>query len=145
MIKKTGLKVLWITCFFLLGSMIIAENSQAQQVEGIVTGNSSGDALPGVNISVKGTTIGTSSNAEGHFSLNVPSLSDTLMFSFIGFDTAEVPINGRSEINVTLQSSTIAGAEMVGVELGTKRKNKRDVTGCYFKYKWCGDRKNTSS
>lgn len=93
----------------------------AQQVSGTVTDASDESLLPGVNILVKGTTMGTSSNAEGSYTLNVPSLQDTLIFSFIGYESQEVPIQGRNEINVSLQLSTIAGEELVVVGYGTQR------------------------
>ncbi|MDR8393344.1 TonB-dependent receptor [Aliifodinibius sp. S!AR15-10] len=93
-----------------------------ETVEGVVTDAESGDVLPGVNISVKGTTRGTSSNGQGQYSLTVPSLNDTLMFSFIGYETTEVPINGRTNIDVTMQSQAIEGEELVVVGYGEKRK-----------------------
>lgn len=96
-------------------------------VQGQVTDAETGDAMPGVNISVKGTMIGTSSDAEGRYSLNVPSLSDTLVFSFIGYQTMEVPISGRTEVSIALQPQTIVGEELVVVGYGTQRKS--DLTG----------------
>src|SRR5699024_6129435 len=76
---------------------------------------------------VKGTTTGTSTGPEGTYELNVPSLQDTLVFSFIGYQTREVPINGRSAIDVSLQPEAITGEEMVVVGYGTQQKT--DVTG----------------
>lgn len=96
-------------------------------ITGQVTDAETNETLPGVNIVVKGTTTGTSSDANGEFDLNVPSLSDTLVFSFIGYESLEVPINGRTEINAALQSQAIAGDELVVVGYGTVRKT--DLTG----------------
>lgn len=91
-------------------------------VEGRVVDAQSGETLPGVNILVKGTSIGTSTNAEGHFVLTAPSANDTLIFSFIGYQRLEVPINGRTELNVQMQSQAVAGDEVVVVGFGTQEK-----------------------
>ncbi len=94
-----------------------------EMVTGSVTDAQSGETLPGVNVLVKGTTTGASTDNEGSFELNVESLQDTLVFSFVGYQTQEVPINGRTEINVVLQSQAIAGEELVVVGYGTERES----------------------
>ena len=96
-------------------------------LSGTVIDAGSGDPLPGVNIAVKGTTIGTSTGAQGTYELNVPSLNDTLLFSFIGYQTQEVPINGRTVIDVALQSQAIAGEELIVVGYGTQER--KAITG----------------
>ncbi len=98
-----------------------------ETISGTVTDGQSGETLPGVNILVKGTTTGTSTDSGGNFELTVPSLQDTLVVSFIGYQTNEVHINGRTEINIAMQSQTITGEEMVVVGYGTQRRS--DVTG----------------
>ncbi len=60
--------------------------AQETTVTGTVTDAESNETLPGVNIVVQGTTVGTSTDAEGSYSLTVPSLSDTLIFTFIGYE-----------------------------------------------------------
>src|SRR5690625_4013958 len=80
-----------------------------EQIKGVVTDGQSGETLPGVNVMVKGTTTGTSTGQQGSFTLTVESLQDTLIFSFVGYQTREVPIGGRSEINIALQPEAIAG------------------------------------
>lgn len=109
----------FLTCAFLF---ICQSEVLAQQVSGTVTDASDESTLPGVNILVKGTTTGTSSGADGNYTVNVPSLQDTLVFSFIGYQTQEIPIQGRTEINVSLQMSAISGEELVVVGYGTQRK-----------------------
>jgi TonB-linked SusC/RagA family outer membrane protein len=89
-----------------------AQNNETA-VSGTVTDANTGEALPAVNIGVKGTTTGTSTNTEGAYELTVSSLSDTLVFSFIGYQAQTVPINGRTNINVDLQTQTIKGDEVV--------------------------------
>lgn len=116
--------------YWATGNYIILVQKEVQksleQVQGTVTDASSGEPLPGVNVLIKGTTRGTSTGAEGGFELSVPSLQDTLVFSFIGYQTQQVPINGRTSINVGLQVETVAGDELVVVGYGTQEKG--DVT-----------------
>src|SRR5699024_868144 len=82
-------------------------------VSGTVTDGQNGETLPGVNIMVKGTTIGTSTDQNGNYELDVPSYQDTLVVSFVGYQRQEVPINGRQEVNIVLQAQAIAGEELV--------------------------------
>ncbi|MCW9706625.1 SusC/RagA family TonB-linked outer membrane protein [Fodinibius salsisoli] len=92
-----------------------------ETVEGTVT-DQTGETLPGVNVLVKGTTSGTSTDVRGTFELSVPSLQDTLVFSFIGYQTQEVPIAGRTTIDVALQPQAITGEEVVVVGYGRQEK-----------------------
>ncbi|MFH5834064.1 SusC/RagA family TonB-linked outer membrane protein [Halalkalibaculum sp. DA3122] len=98
-----------------------AEKVYIELVSGQVTDNA-GESLPGVNILVSGTTIGTTSDTDGNWELEVPSLQDTLVFSFVGFQTQVVPIEGRTEINVTLIPQTYSGEELVVVGYGTQTR-----------------------
>src|SRR5699024_2810726 len=83
--------------------------------------------LPGVNVMVKGTNTGTSTEEKGYYELNVPSLQDTLIFTFVGYERQEVPIAGRTEINIELAPKTVEGEEMVVVAFG--EQEKEDVIG----------------
>ncbi|HPF51319.1 MAG TPA: TonB-dependent receptor [Draconibacterium sp.] len=100
--------------------------SQNITVKGKVTDISSGEELPGVNVVVKGTTTGTITMADGTYSLEVPS-NGTLLFSFIGFTTQEIPVNGQTEINVGLVTEDTQLEEVVAIGYGTVKK--RDLTG----------------
>jgi len=100
---------------------------EQETIQGKVTDASSGETLPGVNVMVKGTTRGTSTDSKGHYELTVPSLQDTLIFSFIGYQKQEVPIDGQTVINAALNTQTISGKEMVVVGYGSQKKS--DVTG----------------
>lgn len=100
------------------------EVSVQEEVEGTVTDAETGESLPGVNIIVKGTTTGTTTDTDGNYQLTVPSPNDTLVFSFVGFQTREVPIDGRSEINVQLQPQTYSGDELVVVGYGEQRREE---------------------
>lgn len=96
-------------------------------VSGTVIDASTSETLPGVNILLKGTTRGTSTDSDGSYQMTASSASDTLIFTFIGYQTQEVPINGRTELDVSLQLSTIAGKEVVVVGYGTQRSE--NLTG----------------
>jgi TonB-dependent starch-binding outer membrane protein SusC len=80
-----------------------------------------GEGMPGVSISVKGTTTGTATDANGMFNMNVPS-DATLVFSFIGYVTEEVLVNNRSTINVQLLPDIKALSEVVVVGYGTQKR-----------------------
>ncbi len=113
--------LLLVTVSLLLGytSVGFAQNST---VNGTVSDAQSGETLPGVNILVEGTTTGTSTDSEGNFELTVESLQDTLVVSFIGYQTQDVPIQGQTEITIELQSQAITGEEMVVVGYGEQKK-----------------------
>lgn len=98
-----------------------------ERVTGQVTDAVTGETLPGVNIAVHGTTVGTTTDANGYYELSVSSLSDTLQFSFIGYTSQAVPINGRTTIDVELEPTTISGEELVVV--GYSAQQRRDMTG----------------
>ncbi len=86
-----------------------------------------GDALPGVNVLVKGTTKGTVTDAEGHFSISVDTGNEVLVFSFIGFVSQEIPLGGQTTVSVTMTADSETLSEVVVVGYGTQEK--KDVTG----------------
>jgi len=94
---------------------------QAQNISGKVAGDT-GESLPGVTILVKGTNVGTATDAEGNYSLQVPAGSNTLVVSFVGFQTQEIPISNRSSINIELATDAKALDEIIVVGYGTQRK-----------------------
>ncbi|MDF2186824.1 TonB-dependent receptor [Paraflavitalea sp. CAU 1676] len=95
------------------------------QVTGKVV-DSTGAPMVGVSVRVKGSNVGTSTNAEGNFSLTVPD-NAVLIFSSVGFEPQEVEVGTQTTINVTLQASRAALDQVVVVGYGTTRK--RDLTG----------------
>ena len=97
---------------------------QGVQVTGTVTGADDGSALPGVSVVVRGTTIGAVTDFEGNFEITVPDADATLMFSFVGMTTQEVAVEGRTTINVVLESSTTELDEVVVTALGMTRSEK---------------------
>lgn len=103
-----------------------SEAQQQKKVSGKIT-DSSGAPVPGVTVMVKGTTIGTVSDGTGKYSLpNVPE-EGTLQFTFIGMKTQEVPVAGKSTIDVKMVEETIGLDEVVAIGYGTMRK--QDLTG----------------
>ena len=113
----------------LLSLMVILAGAQlyAQKVTGKVV-DETNSPIPGANVVIKGTTNGVITNSEGSFTI-VPSnvQKDVIQFSFIGYDTKEVQINGQTVINVKMTSSTLQIEEVVAIGYGTVKK--RDVTG----------------
>ena len=95
-------------------------------VTGVVT-DEKGQPLPGVSVNVKGTTLGTVTNAEGRYTLNVRSANDILLFTYIGFASQEEPLAGKTTLNVTLVSASSNLNELVVVGYGTQKK--QNVTG----------------
>ena len=106
-----------------LASPAIAQNTT---VKGKVTDNA-GNAIPGVNIIVKGSTTGVTTDADGTYALEVPSDDAVLVFSFIGFETAEVAVNNRVSIDVILTENVNTLNEIVVIGYGTQRQEA--VTG----------------
>lgn len=98
-----------------------------ETVSGTVTNAETGEPIASVNIVVRGTNTGTTTNAEGHYSLQVSSLQDTLVFSFVGYESEVVPIGGRTEIDVQLQPTAIVAEELVVVGYGTEKR--QNLTG----------------
>ncbi|WP_229201330.1 SusC/RagA family TonB-linked outer membrane protein [Arcticibacterium luteifluviistationis] len=97
-----------------------------QTVSGTVK-DDTGETLPGVSIVVKGTTNGTTTDIDGSFTLNVPTKSSVLVFSFVGYLAQEVTVGNQSQINVNLKLDTQALDEVVVVGYGTAKK--KDLTG----------------
>ncbi|PZX51241.1 TonB-linked SusC/RagA family outer membrane protein [Algoriphagus ratkowskyi] len=112
-IPKFGLLIL----FILIGVSSYAQNT----VIGTVTDSATGEGLPGATVLVKGSTAGTVTDIEGKFSIDIAS-EGTLIMSFIGYTTKEVPINGRSIITVVLEEDIDVLSEVVVVGYGNQRR-----------------------
>jgi len=96
-------------------------NFQQRTVTGKVT-DTSGQPLPGVSIIIKGTTQGTVTDVNGEFSLSGITETSTLVFSFIGMTSKEIPAGNQTNINVTLESEVIGIEEVVAIGYGTRTK-----------------------
>lgn len=104
-------------------SAIVTVASAEVTVTGEVRGGN-GVTIPGVSILVKGTTLGTVTDVEGKYTVNVPDADAILVFSSIGYITQEVPVNGRTSINVTLVEDVQSLEEVVVVGYSTKRQSE---------------------
>ncbi len=109
---------------FFISSLAMVGMAQGQEVAGTVIDTDTGELLPGVNITIKGTDRGTSTNLDGEFSLSVPSLSETLIVSYIGYATQEIDINGRTQINIELQMRSETLDQLVVTALGISREQE---------------------
>lgn len=98
-------------------------NAQSKTVTGTVTSADDGTSLPGVNIIEKGTSNGTVSDSNGKYSIAVGENS-TLVFSFVGYTSQEVPVGGQTSINPTLQLDVQSLSEVVVVGYGTQEKKE---------------------
>lgn len=113
-----------VTCLCMI--TLIAQSGYSQiQVSGTVTDLVSGEALLGVNILIKGTGDGTITDEDGAYALNAPS-DGTLVLSFVGFKTLEVPIEGRNLIDVLLEPDAAQIDEVIVV--GYSSRNRQQVT-----------------
>lgn len=96
-------------------------------VSGTVTNAQSGDAIEGVAVLVKGTTVGMFTDANGKYSLEVPANSQTLVFTFVGMKRQEVAIGGRSTIDISMETDVLEIDEVVVTAFGIER-DKRSLT-----------------
>jgi TonB-linked SusC/RagA family outer membrane protein len=104
--------------------------AQGIQVKGVVTSADDGQPIPGVSVVVKGTTLGMITDINGSYSLNAQGNS-TLVFSFVGMKTQEIPVNMKTVINVVLATEQTDIDEVVVVGYGTQKKSL--VTGAISK------------
>src|SRR5690625_3366439 len=106
--------------------LFTASNLFAQQstITGTVIDAESGDALPGGNVVVQGTSTGTSTEGDGTYELTVSSDAEVLTFSFVGYEQLNEPINNRTSIDVELQPGIQAFEEMVVTAFGMEQEQK---------------------
>jgi hypothetical protein len=95
---------------------------QQIKVTGTITDMSNSQAMPGVNIQIKGSTVGAISDVNGKFTLTVTNPNATLVFSFIGYVTREIALDGQTTISVGLTSQVSQLSEVVVVGYGTQKK-----------------------
>ncbi len=110
-----------LALFVFLG---MALQAQGVQITGNVSSSEDGAPLPGVSVVVKGTTVGTVTDINGKYSISVPSNATTLVFSFVGMRTQEVPISGKTQIDVTLATDALNIDEVVVTAIGVSRQQK---------------------
>ncbi|MBE6275977.1 MAG: TonB-dependent receptor [Bacteroides sp.] len=117
-------KVLVLSAFFLMCTMAFAQ-------QGTVTGkviDDLGEPVIGANVIVKGTTTGVITDVDGNFSLTVKDLKkDVITVSFVGYNTVDEPLRGRTKVGIKLESSVINLGEVVAIGYGTQ--TRRQITG----------------
>ncbi|HEY3404006.1 MAG TPA: TonB-dependent receptor [Ohtaekwangia sp.] len=121
LVKTTSVRLLLL----ILMATPVVSFAQSKTVTGVVTDENS-EPLPGVSIVEKGTTNGTTTDADGRFSLQVPE-DATLVFSFIGMRPVEMPVGGQTTLSVAMQADMATLEEVVVVGYGTAKKS--DLTG----------------
>jgi len=115
--------------FFILVVLLIsvastyAQQPQRKEIKGTVT-NEKGEFLPGVSVVVKGTTVGTTTDKNGTFTLSVPGDAKILSVSFVGMEPQEISIGTLTQFNLTMVESAIGLEEVVVTALGLKREKK---------------------
>jgi TonB-linked SusC/RagA family outer membrane protein len=113
----------FLSIMFFMGSVLV--HAQTKKITGKVTSSEDGLPIPGVSVSVKGTTLGTITNVDGVFELTVPNDAQTLTFSFVGMETQDVSISGETNVSFVMKPATIAVGEiLVTGAFETKRAAK---------------------
>jgi TonB-linked SusC/RagA family outer membrane protein len=109
--------------FLLFFCAAVMARAQSKTVSGKVSAPDN-DALPGVNVLVKGTNIGTATKADGTYQVNVPAQGGTLVFSFIGYKSKEVEIGTQTTLNVSLEADLVNLSEVVVTANAIVREKK---------------------
>ncbi len=122
--KKNSVRIKIFLMLILFLAFSSTSFSQETKVNGIVTSADDGTGIPGVSVSVKGTTIGTITDVDGKYQISVGK-SSTLVFSFVGMKTIEENVESRTTINVVLKADAIGVDEVVVTALGIKKDAKK--------------------
>jgi TonB-linked SusC/RagA family outer membrane protein len=119
--RMRNLKTLLLLAFVLSALTGVA---QERQVSGRVIDLEVNEGLPGVNVVLKGTTIGTVTDLEGRFTLDISSGEDVLVFSSVGYTTQEIVVGNQSTINVNMAPDIKALEEIVVIGYGSQKENE---------------------
>jgi len=106
--------------------MLLSVGTMAQSLIGTVS-DAKGERMPGVSVALKGTTVGTATDGDGKFALTIPNSlynNAVLIVSFIGYNTLDVPVAGKSVLNITLEEGALNLNEVVVTALGIAREQK---------------------
>ncbi len=112
----------FLSIMFFMGTVFV--HAQTKTLTGTVTSDEDNQPIPGVSVSVKGTTLGTITNLEGEFELGVPQDAKTLVFSFIGMKNYELEIGNQTNFKVQMSADVIGINEVVVTALGIKKDKK---------------------
>ncbi|SEI56190.1 TonB-linked outer membrane protein, SusC/RagA family [Dyadobacter sp. SG02] len=128
-VNRSGgiMRIILLNLLLLISLCANAGAPADRKITGKVTDPKDSSPLPGVNVLIKGTGVGTSTDADGNYQINVPNESSVLVFSFVGFTSQEITVGNQSVIDVKLGSDAKALNEVVVIGYGTVRKS--DLTG----------------
>ena len=132
-IIKITVNIFLLTMAIIIGlsnPILAQENRQQKSISGKVN-DSFGDFLPGVTVVVKGTNTGVITDSDGNFTLPKVPADAVLIFSFVGMKIQEIPVAGKSSINVTMEEDAVEVEEAIAIGYGTKLKG--EVTGSVSK------------
>ena len=118
-------KIFFVGIVFMLFSQTVF--AQQITVSGKVTSGDTSELLPFVNVSVEGTTIGTTTDIDGKYTLKVPEGNVSLKFSFVGFKEQIVPVNGKQTLDVVMYEATESLDEVIVIGYGVQKKS--DLSG----------------
>lgn len=117
-------KVLLLSLILAFLIPVLGYTQGARTVTGKVTDQATGQSLPGVAVLVKGTTVGTTTDAQGNYSINVPANQNTLVYRYIGYTDVERSIGNATSINVSMGVDTKELSEVVVTAFGIEREEK---------------------
>lgn len=106
--------------------VFMAQNQESKTIVGKVT-DAKGEPMPGVTISIKGTSKGTITDIDGVYKIKIDSESSVLVFSFIGFVSQEILVGSKRAIDIEMAETTIGLGEVIAIGYGTQKK--RDIIG----------------
>ncbi|HBK88580.1 MAG: von Willebrand factor type A domain-containing protein [Cyclobacteriaceae bacterium] len=119
------MKKIWLLLILILVAGVSLISAQTRTISGRITADEDGSPLPGVIVTVKGTSIRVHSDAQGKYAIQVPvGKNATLVFSFTGMTTVEVPTDIRNEINVVMKMDVHALSEVIVTAQGIAREEK---------------------
>lgn len=116
---------IFLSILLFMGNLVA--NAQTRTITGTVTSDEDDMPIPGVSVSVKGTTLGTVTNIDGEFEFTVPVDAQTLVFSFVGMKNQELAIGSETVFKVVMQSDVVGLDEVVVTALGVNKRNAREV------------------
>ncbi len=112
----------FLSIMLFMGTVFV--NAQTKSVKGKVTSAEDDQSIPGVSVSVKGTTVGTITNLDGEFDLIVPQDAKTLIFSFVGMKNQEVEIGTQTSFNISMEADVVGIDEVIVTALGVSSAKK---------------------
>jgi Ca-activated chloride channel family protein len=125
-IKNTDMKNLCVSLIMLV-TLLSFDQPQERTITGTITSAEDGAPIPGVAVLLKGTKTGTTTDVNGQYSISVPTSGAYLVFSFLGYQSQEIPVKEQTVINVQLQVETTQLSEVV--VNGYAEHTRRDITG----------------